>query len=181
MRAYGVSRYGSNDLVKLFEVAKPSPGPGEVLIQVKAASVNPVDFKIRQGSLKQIFTYSFPLLLGNDSAGVIAEVGPGVTRFKKGDEVFSGADKDRLGTFAEFAIADEKSVALKPANLSFNDAAGVPLVGVTSWQALFDRGGLKAGQKVLILAGSGGVGSLAIQLAKTVDAYVATTTSTKNL
>lgn len=181
MRAWAIKEYGDNSKVQLLELPKPTAGPDEVLIQVRAASINPVDFKIREGKLKLVLPYSFPLILGNDCSGVVVEVGAQVTRFKVGDEVYTRPHKDRIGTLAEFIAAKEAAVALKPKNISFEQAAGVPLVGLTSWQALFDRGNLRSGNKVFIPAGSGGVGTFAIQLAKHFGAYVATNTSTKNV
>ncbi len=181
MKAWAIKEYGDNSKVQLLELPKPTPGSDEVLIQVRAASINPVDFKIRDGKLKLVLPYDFPLILGNDCSGVVVETGSQVTRFKVGDEVYARPHKDRIGTLAEFIAAKETAVALKPKNISFQQAAGVPLVGLTSWQALFDRGNLRPGNKVFIPAGSGGVGSFAIQLAKHFGAYVATNTSTKNI
>jgi alcohol dehydrogenase len=140
-----------------------------------------VDFKIRDGMLKTLLPYRFPLILGNDLAGTVAGVGPAVTRFKKGDEIFARLDKQRIGSFAEFALVDESNVATKPANLRFDAASSIPLVGLTSWQALIDLGHLSPGQKVLLHAGSGGVGTFAIQLAKYLGATVATTVSERNI
>jgi alcohol dehydrogenase len=136
------------------------------LVSVRAASVNPVDFKIRSGELKQIIPYRLPLLLGNDLSGVVVSVGASVSRFKVGDEIFARLDKDRIGAYAEFALVRETSAARKPANLSHVEAASIPLVGLTAWQALVDIAKLSAGQSVLIHAGSGGVGTFAIQLAQ---------------
>ncbi len=181
MKAWAIKEYGDNSKVQLLELPKPAPGPDEVLIQVRAASINPVDFKIREGKLRLILPYAFPLILGNDCSGVVVEVGAHVTRFKAGDEVYTRPHKDRIGTLAEYIAARETAVAIKPENISFQQAAGVPLVGLTSWQALLDRGNLRAGHKVFIPAGSGGVGSFAIQLAKQFGAYVATNTSAKNI
>jgi NADPH:quinone reductase-like Zn-dependent oxidoreductase len=181
MRAYGIRRYGSNDVIELLDVPTPKLGVGDVLIRIEAASINPVDLKIRQGALKAVSKFSLPLVLGNDCSGVVSAVGANVTRFKPGDEVFARTDKERIGTFAEFIAVKETAVALKPANLSFTEAAALPLVALTSWQVMFDQGHLSAGQKVFIPAGSGGVGTVAIQLAKSMGAYVATTTSTKNI
>jgi NADPH:quinone reductase-like Zn-dependent oxidoreductase len=182
VRAIVIDRYGKNDVVRLEPDAKaPIVRPRDVLIDVRAASVNPIDFKLRSGKLKVIRRFAFPLTLGCDASGVVREVGPEVTRFKPGDEVFARLDKERMGAFAEQAVADEAIVAKKPSSLDHEHAAALPLVGLTSWQALVDEGGLKKGQKVLIHAGAGGVGTVAIQLAKHVGAHVATTTSTKNV
>jgi NADPH:quinone reductase-like Zn-dependent oxidoreductase len=135
---------------------------------------------LKKGEFKLILPYKLPLILGNDAAGVVTAVGAKVRKFKVGDKVYTRPDKDRIGTFAEFIAVDEKDVALKPKNLSMTEAASIPLVGLTSWQALIEIAQLKKGQKVFIQAGSGGVGTFAIQLAKYVGATVATTTSQKN-
>ena len=149
-------------------------------MRVRAASVNPVDYKIRDGGVKVLIPYSFPLILGNDLAGDVEAVGPGVTKFKVGDAIYSRLDKDRIGAIAEYALVRESAAAKKPARLDYVQAASVPLVGLTAWQALIDLAQLQAGQKVLIHAGSGGVGTFAIQLAKHLGAQVATTASAKN-
>lgn len=162
------------------ELPRPVPGPGDLLVEVKAASVNPVDYKIREGHTKVLLRYRFPLVLGNDLSGVVVETGPGVTRFKKGDEVFARMRKERIGSFAELALVHEGVAARKPANLSHEEAASIPLVGLTSWQAMLEIGGLKAGQSMLVHAGSGGVGTFAIQLAKHLGARVATTVGARN-
>jgi alcohol dehydrogenase len=152
----------------------------DVLIQIHAAGVNPLDSKIRDGAFKLILPYRLPLILGNDLAGVVVRVGSRVRRFKPGDEVYARPHKDRIGTFAEFIAVKEDGVALKPTALTMEEAASIPLVGLTAWQALIEKGQLKKGQKVLIHAGSGGVGTFAIQLAKHVGATVATTASAGN-
>ncbi|MCC6658716.1 MAG: NADP-dependent oxidoreductase [Rhodocyclaceae bacterium] len=188
MKAAFIRRYGGNQVVprgfpsviELGELPAPQAGPGELLVAVHAASVNPVDFKIRDGLLKMIVPFRFPLILGNDLSGVVQAVGAGVTRFRPGDAVFARLDKQRIGAFAEFAVVAEADAAAKPANLSHVEAAAVPLAGLTAWQALFEIGGLKAGQKVLIHGGSGGVGSFAIQLARHAGATVATTVGARN-
>ena len=180
MKAAFIRRYGGNKVVELGELPAPQAGPGELLVEVHAASVNPVDFKIRDGMLKMIVPFGFPLILGNDLSGVVKAVGAGVTRFRPGDAVFARMDKRRIGAFAEFAVVAEADAAAKPANLSHIEAAAVPLAGLTAWQALFEIGGLKAGQKVLIHGGSGGVGSFAIQLARHAGATVATTVGARN-
>lgn len=181
MKAWAITRYGDNSHVKLIDVAEPLPNDDEVLIQVKAASINPVDFKIRNGELRLVLNYRFPLILGNDCSGVVTKVGKNVTAFKVGDEVYTRPHKERIGTLAQFIAAQEDTVAHKPKGISFEEAASLPLVGLTSWQALLTRGKMKAGDKVFIPAGSGGVGTFAIQLAKHFGAYVATNTSTKNV
>lgn len=180
MKAAFIRRYGGNQVVELGELPALQAGPGELLVEVHAASVNPVDFKIRDGMLKMIVPFGFPLILGNDLSGVVKAVGAGVTRFRPGDAVFARMDKRRIGAFAEFAVVAEADVAAKPANLTHIEAAAVPLAGLTAWQALFEIGGLKAGQKVLIHAGSGGVGTFAIQLARHAGATVATTVGARN-
>lgn len=179
MKAFIVDRYGSNDGVRIGEVPAPEPGDEDVLVQVHAASVNPVDFKIRDGKLKPILPYRLPFTLGNDLAGVVVQVGARVRRFQPGDEVY--ARPDRIGAFAEFISIKEDAVAHKPKALTMEEAASIPLVGLTAWQALIERANLKSGQKVFIPAGSGGVGTFAIQLAKHLGALVATTTSTANV
>jgi alcohol dehydrogenase len=143
--------------------------------------VNPLDFKIRDGKLKILLKYRFPLVLGNDVAGVVSEVGEQVTRFKKGDAVYARLDKDRIGAFAEFAVVREGAAAVKPSNLTFEEAASLPLVALTAWQALVEIGKLSANQRVLIHAGSGGVGSVAIQLAHHLGATVLTTVGRRNI
>ncbi|MDR6445243.1 alcohol dehydrogenase [Paraburkholderia terricola] len=142
--------------------------------------MNPLDSKIRDGEFKLLLPYRLPLILGHDLAGVVVRVGPRVRRFKPGDEVYARPHKDRIGTFAEFIAVKEDGVALKPTSLSMEEAASMPLVGLTAWQALIEKGQLTKGQKVLIHAGSGGVGTFAIQLAKHVGATVATTASAAN-
>jgi NADPH:quinone reductase-like Zn-dependent oxidoreductase len=181
MKAFIVDRYGSNDVVRAGEMPEPVLREDDVLVQIHAASVNPVDLRIRDGKLKQILPYRLPLILGNDLAGVVVRVGSRVRRFKPGDEVYARPDEERIGAFAESIAIKEDAVAIKPATLSMEEAASIPLVGLTAWQALVERANLKTGQKVLIHAGSGGVGTFAIQLAKHLGATVATTTSTSNL
>lgn len=181
MKAAFIRRYGGNDVVELGDLPAPQAGPGELLVEVHAASVNPVDFKIRGGMLKMIVPFRFPLILGNDFSGVVKAVGAGVTRFRPGDAVFARMDKQRIGAFAEFALVAEADAALKPANLSHVEAAAVPLAGLTAWQALFEVGGLKAGQKVLIHGGSGGVGTFALQFARQAGLAVATTVGARNM
>ena len=181
MKAVVIDRFGSNEVVRAGEMPDPALRDEDVLVQIHAASVNPLDLKIREGKLKLILPYRLPLILGNDLAGVVLRVGPGVRRFKPGDEVYARPDKDRIGAFAELIAIREASVAIKPKRLTMEEAASIPLVGLTAWQALVERAQLKAGQKVLIHAGSGGVGTIAVQLAKRLGAIVATTTSTANL
>jgi alcohol dehydrogenase len=181
MKAALIEGYGSNDRVKVADVSAPVMGPMDVLVRVHAASVNPLDVKIRDGKVKTLLKYRFPLVLGNDLAGVVSDVGAQVTRFRKGDAVYARLDKDRIGAFAELAVVREGAAALKPANLSFEEAASLPLVALTAWQALVEIGKLRAGQRVLIHAGSGGVGTVAIQLAHHLGATVFTTVGRRNV
>lgn len=180
MKAYFIDRYGKQN-GRIGDVPEPLPGAHDVLIEVHAASVNVLDSKIRSGEFKLILPYSFPLVLGNDCAGVVIAVGAAVKGFKPGDAVYARVPEQRIGTFAERIAVEQNAVALKPVNLSMEQAAGIPLVALTAWQALVDIARLQKGQKVLIHAGSGGVGTIAIQLAKHLGAVVATTTSTANV
>ncbi|MBB3242165.1 NADPH:quinone reductase-like Zn-dependent oxidoreductase [Pseudomonas sp. Tn43] len=180
MKAFFIDHYGKRNGA-IGEVPDPTVGAHDVLIQVHATSVNPLDSKIRTGEFKMILPYSFPLVLGNDLAGVVVRTGAAVKRFKPGDEVYARPPEKRIGTFAELIAVNENALALKPLNLSMAEAASIPLVALTAWQALVETAQLKKGQKVLIHAGSGGVGTLAIQLAKHLGAFVATTTSTSNV
>src|SRR5881227_4292694 len=181
MKAFVVDRYKSKSAVRLGQMPEPEVRDDDVLVQVHAASLNQLDSKIRDGEFKLILPYRLPLILGNDVAGVVVRVGSKVRRFKLGDEVYARPHKDRIGAFAEFISMNEDDVALKPKELTMEEAASIPLVGLTAWQALIEKANLKKGQKVLIHAGSGGVGTFAIQLAKHVGAIVATTTSTANV
>src|SRR5213596_731065 len=181
MRAFIVDRYGSADRVRASEVPDPEMREDDVLVEIHAAGVNPLDSKIRDGEFKRLLPYRLPLILGNELAGVVIRVGSRVRRFKPGDEVYARPDKNRIGTFAELIAVSEHDLAIKPKNLTIEEAASIPLVGLTAWQALIEKAKLKKGQKVLIHAGSGGVGTFAIQLAKHVGATVATTTSTANV
>ena len=181
MKAFIVERYGRKGGGRLGDMPEPELRDDDVLVRVDAAGVNPLDSKIRSGEFKLILPYRLPLILGNEVAGVVTRVGPRVRRFKPGDEVYARPRKDRIGTFAEFIAMNEDDVAIKPKTLTMEEAASIPLVGLTAWQALIERANLKKGQKVLIHAGSGGVGTFAIQLAKHVGATVATTTSTANV
>ncbi|MCW2488591.1 NADP-dependent oxidoreductase [Candidatus Symbiopectobacterium sp. NZEC127] len=181
MKAYIIDRYGKKNTGRMGQVAEPSMHDDDVLVQVHAASVNLLDAKIRNGEFRLILPYRMPLVLGNDVAGVVVRVGRNVSRFKPGDEVYARPDQARIGTFAEFIAVNEHSLAVKPHSLSMEEAAALPLVGLTAWQTLVETAKLKKGQKVLIHAGSGGVGTIAIQLAKHLGVFVATTTSTRNL
>ncbi|MEU9171578.1 NADP-dependent oxidoreductase [Streptomyces sp. NPDC048420] len=181
MRALTVERYGDKAGVRVGEVPDPEVGADDVLVRIEASSVNPLDRMIRDGELKTILPYKVPFVLGNDLAGVVTEVGSAVTRFVVGDEVFARPDKNRIGTFAELIAVHQDDVAVKPATLTMEEAASLPLVALTSWQALVERARVQPGQKVLIHAGSGGLGTIAIQLAKQLGAHVATTASTANV
>jgi len=181
MKAFILDRYGSADRVRAGEMPEPELREDDVLVQIRAAGVNLLDSKIRNGEFKLILRYRLPLILGHDVAGVVIRVGSRVRRFNPGDEVYARPADGRIGAFAEFIAIKEEDVALKPRALTMEEAASIPLVGLTSWQALIERANLKEGQKVLIHAGSGGVGTFAIQLAKHVGATVATTTSTANV
>ena len=176
MKAYQVTRYGKNEKLQLSEVANPIISDNEVLVEIHAASVNQIDAKIKNGEFKMVMPNKPPFTIGHDVAGVVTQVGAKVTQFKIGDEVFASCK----GTFAEFIAVHENELALKPKNISMEEAASIPLVGLTAWQVLVEKGNLKKGQKVFIQAGSGGVGTIAIQLAKHLGAYVATTTSAAN-
>lgn len=181
MKAFIVDRYGREDGLRPGEMPDPEVREDEVLIQVHAAGVNPLDAKIRNGEFKLILPYRPPFILGHDVAGVVVRVGPRVRQFKPGDEVYARPDDFRIGAFAEYIGVKEDSLAIKPRELTMEEAASIPLVGLTAWQALIEKADLKKGQKVFIQAGSGGVGTFAIQLAKHLGATVATTTSTANV
>ncbi|WP_026568584.1 NADP-dependent oxidoreductase [Bacillus sp. UNC41MFS5] len=176
MRAMVIDMYGKVPM-RLAEMPTPEIDEYEVLAEIHAASINPVDFKIRDGKVKLLVKYKMPLILGNDFSGVVAKVGAKVTRFKVGDEIYARPRKSKIGTFAEYIAIHEDDIALNPKNLSFEEAASIPLVGLTSYQALTDILQLQKGQKILIHAGAGGVGTFAIQLAKLMGATVATTAS----
>ncbi|MFG2370235.1 NADP-dependent oxidoreductase [Streptomyces sp. NPDC048504] len=181
MRAFTVERYGGKAGVRVGDVPDPEVGAEDVLVRIHAASINPLDRMIRDGEMKVVLPYKVPFVLGSDLAGVVVEVGAAVTRFAVGDEVFARPDKDRIGTFAELIAVHQDDVATKPATLTMEEAASLPLVALTSWQVLVERARIQPGQKVLVHAGSGGLGTIAIQLAKELGAHVATTTSTANV
>lgn len=162
-------------------VPVPEVGPNDVLVKIMAASINPIDLKTKDGDLRMLLKYKMPLILGSDFAGTITQIGSQVTDFKVGDAVYGRPQDDHIGTFAEYIAVDQSDIAHKPQNLSFEEAAAIPLVSLTSYQALHDLMSIQPNQKVLIQAGSGGVGTIAIQLAKQLGAFVATTTSTKNI
>jgi len=181
MKAFLIDRYGKQETGRIGDMPEPDLRDDDVLIQVRAASINPLDSKIKSGEFKLILPYRFPLILGNDVSGTVVRVGARVSQFKPGDDVYARPDDDRIGTFAEFIAIKASSVALKPTNISMVEAASLPLVSLTAWQVLMETAKLKKGQKVLVHAGSGGVGTIAIQLAKHLGAFVATTTSTSNI
>lgn len=181
MRAFVLERYGKKRALRSIDIPTPELRDDEVLVEVHAAGVNLLDSKIRNGEFKLILPYRLPLVLGHDVAGIVVKVGPRVRLFKPGDEVYARPDDFRIGTFAEYVPVREASLALKPKGLSMEEAASIPLVGLTAWQALVEKAELKRGQKVFIQAGSGGVGTFAIQLAKHLGATVATTASAANV
>jgi NADPH:quinone reductase-like Zn-dependent oxidoreductase len=181
MKAFILERYGKKRALRLAKMPTPELRDDEVLVQVHAAGVNLLDSKIRDGEFKLILPYRLPLILGHDVAGEVVRAGPRVRQFNPGDEVYARPDDFRIGTFAEFVPIKEASLALKPKSLTMEEAASIPLVALTAWQALVEKADLKKGQKVFIQAGSGGVGTFAIQLAKHLGATVATTTSTTNV
>lgn len=180
MKAFVVNRYGKKAPLRAADMPEPELRDDDVLIEVHATAVNLLDAKLRNGEFKLILPYRAPFVLGHDVAGVVVRVGPWVRQFRVGDEVYARPDDFRIGTFAERIAVREDSVALKPRNLSMVEAASIPLVGLTAWQALVEIARLRKGQKVFIQAGSGGVGTFAIQLAKHLGATVATTTSAGN-
>jgi NADPH:quinone reductase-like Zn-dependent oxidoreductase len=181
MKAFIVDRYKKGGALRFGDLPAPAVQDDDVLVEIHAAGVNLLDAKIRGGEFTPILPYHPPFILGHDVAGTVVQAGSGVRRFKPGDEIYARPRDGRVGTFAEFIAINEADVALKPKTLTMEDAASIPLVGLTAWQVLVERAKLKKGQKVLIHAGSGGVGTFAIQLAKHLGATVATTTSTANI
>jgi NADPH:quinone reductase-like Zn-dependent oxidoreductase len=180
MKAFIIDKYNSKDGGRIGQMPVPELRADEVLVEVHAAGINLLDSKIRSGKFKLILPYKTPFVLGHDVAGIVTKVGTHVQQFKVGDEVYARPADHRIGTFAEFIAIKEVDVAIKPEKLTMEEAASLPLVGLTAWQALIEKGNLKKGQKVFIQAGSGGVGTFAIQLAKHLGATVATTTSAAN-
>ncbi|HEX4098354.1 MAG TPA: NADP-dependent oxidoreductase, partial [Caulobacteraceae bacterium] len=176
MKAIRIHEFGNADVLRVEDVDRPEPGAGEVLILIRAAGVNPVDYKIREGRYPPVKADQLPLILGRDAAGVVQEVGQGAGRFKAGDEVFAMLPQDR-GGYAEWVTAPADLCAPKPRSLDFVQAASVPLAALTAWQGLFDHGRLEAGQRVLIHGASGGVGPFAVQFAKIKGAEVFATAS----
>src|SRR5258705_3210941 len=180
MKAIRIHNYGGPEVLQYENAPRPKPQDDEVLIRVHAATVNPIDWNVREGHMKDFWPHKFPLILGWDLSGVVEELGRGASRFKIGDEVYSVPDPTRNGAYADYIVVRESELALKPNSLHHIRAAAVPLAALTAWQSLFDTAQLQPGQRVLIHAGSGGVGHLAVQLAKWKGAYVFATASTKN-
>ncbi|WP_281337092.1 NADP-dependent oxidoreductase [Flavobacterium eburneipallidum] len=181
MKAFIVKKYSKKEKLQLTDWIEPTVNENDVLVEIHSAGINLLDSLIRNGEFKLFLPYKPPFVNGHDMAGIIKKVGSKVSKFKVGDEVYSRVSDHRIGTFAEYISVHEKDVALKPKNLSMEEASSIPLVGLTSWQALIEIGKVKKGQKVFIQAGSGGVGTFAIQLAKHLGAFVATTTSSRNI
>ncbi|MBU5356787.1 NADP-dependent oxidoreductase [Enterococcus gallinarum] len=179
-RAVVINEYGGKEKLAEAKVSLPELGADQVLVKVAATSINPIDWKLREGYLKQMFPWSFPIILGWDVAGEIVEVGQKVKDYHVGDRIFARPETTRFGTYADYTIVDSNLLVPVPESIAFTEAAAVPLAGLTALQALFDHGSLKAGEKVLIHAGAGGVGTYAIQLAKNAGAYVITTASPRN-
>ncbi len=180
MKAVSIYSYGGPEVLVCEDAPRPHPGAGEVLVRIHAAGINPVDWKIREGKLKDMLHHTFPLVLGWDFSGVVETMGAATTRLKVGDDVYSRPDVARDGAYAEFIVVKETELALKPKSIDHIHAAALPLAGLTAWQALFDAAGLVAGQRVLIHAAAGGVGHLAVQLAKWKGAHVSGTASARN-
>ena len=181
MKAFILKRYGKSPEIGFADIPRPAIKPDEILVEVHAVGLNPVDNMITKGAFKTILQFQLPAVMGSDVAGVVVGVGSQVTRFKPGDAIFASTFDLGTGTLAEYAVVPERAAALKPENLDFVEAASIPMVGLTSWQALKERARIRPGQKVFIPAGSGGIGTFAIQLAKYLGAIVGTTTSTANL
>lgn len=180
MLGIGIEKYGDESNLQIVRIPTEPLGPKDLLISIQASGVNPVDWKVREGYLKDSFPYKLPLILGWDAAGVVAAIGENVQDFQVGDNVFFRPEMEKQGTYADEIVAPAHLVAPMPSNVTYVEAASFPLVGLTAWQALVEVGDIQAGDHVLILAGSGGIGSFAIQLAKALGAHVTTTTSSKN-
>lgn len=181
MKAFTLKRYGKSPQLDFSDIPRLKIKPNEILVQVHAVGLNPIDNMIAKGTFKPILKFQLPATMGSDLAGIVVEAGNRVTRFKPGDAVFASIFDLGMGSLAEFAVVPESVAVLKPSNLDFVQAASVPMVGLTSWQALKERSDIKPGQKVFIPAGSGGIGTFAIQFAKYLGAKVGTTTSTGNV
>lgn len=180
MKAIVIDQYGDKEQLKERQVERPSITADQALLEIHATSINPIDWKLREGYLKDMLPFEFPIILGWDAAGVIAEAGSNVSNFKVGDRVFARPATTRQGTYAEFVPVEEGLLAHMPETMSYEEAAAIPLAGLTAWQCLVDVAEIQEGDKVLIHAGAGGVGTFAIQIAKSFGAYVATTASAEN-
>ncbi|QHJ72132.1 NADP-dependent oxidoreductase [Planococcus halotolerans] len=181
MKAIVIDQYGGKEELKERELDRPNIGENEVLVEVHATSINPIDWKLREGYLKEMLSFEFPIILGWDAAGIVAETGGNVKEFQAGDRVFVRPELTREGTYAEFIATEERLLAKMPDSMTYEEGAAMPLVGLTAWECLVEVAGIKEGDKVLIHAGAGGVGTHAIQIAKSFGAYVAATASDKNL
>lgn len=181
MKAIAIEQYGGKEQLKEINIPKPTPKEKQVIVKLHATSINPIDWKLREGYLKAMMPFEFPIILGWDVAGIVEEVGEHVQDFKVGDRIFARPETTNRGTYAEYTIVDTHLLTKIPDNIGFEEAACVPLAGLTAWQCLFDFGNIQKGDKVLIHAGAGGVGTFAIQLAKNVGAYVAATAGTNNV
>ena len=181
MKAIRMHSYGGAEVLVYEDIPRPEPQAGEVLVQVYAAAINGLDWKIRDGELQQVFQFELPIVLGSDAAGIVAAIGEDVTTFQVGQAVYGMMERSRSGAFAEYAIAKVDAIAPKPESLSYLEAASVPAVALTAWQALFDKGHLSAGQTVLIHGAAGGVGMFAVQFAKQKGARVMATASTASI
>ena len=182
MKAIAINEFGGRDKLQLMDLPLPEVKENEILIKIKAAGVNPVDWKIREGYIKDLFPYDFPIILGWDAAGIVKQAGSKVTRFKEGDEIFAYCRKPSVhgGAYAEYIVLEEEHAAIKPKNISFEEAASIPLAALTAYQSLFDAAKIKAGETVLIHAAAGGVGGFGVQLAKDHGAVVWATASGGN-
>ncbi|TWT08918.1 NADP-dependent oxidoreductase [Planomicrobium sp. CPCC 101079] len=180
MKAIVIEQYGGIEELKEREVARPAINNDQVLLEIHATSINPIDWKLREGYLKEMLPFEFPIILGWDAAGVVVETGDNVTKFREGDRVITRPLTTRQGTYAEYVPVEEHLLAKMPDTMSFEEGAAIPLTGLTAWEGLVEIAGVKEGDKVLIHAGAGGVGTFAIQIAKSFGAYVATTASSKN-
>lgn len=182
MKAIAINEFGGRDKLQLIDLPVPEVLEGEILVQVKAAGVNPVDWKIREGYLKDLFSHQFPVILGWDAAGLVEGVGNGVKRFKSGDEIFAYCRKPIVhgGAYGEYILLKEEHAALKPKNISFEEAASIPLAALTAYQSLFDAANLQPGETILIHAAAGGVGGFGVQLARGHGAVVWATASSRN-
>lgn len=180
MKAVRIHEYGGPEVLKYEEAPRPNAGPGEVLVRIRAAGVNPVDWKVREGQRREVFAYRMPFVPGWDVSGVVETTGPNVSFLAKGDEVYGHPSVVRNGAYAEFAVVPEAELAIKPRSVDHVHAASVPIAALTAWQGLFDVGGLRTDQKVLIHGAAGGVGSFAVQLARWKGAFITATASSRN-